>query len=111
MLKTKFDGFYGTLSMEFDGNIVNFKIHGDVIPTDSFYVNFLDTSRRFPEDCCEFSNHFVQEIFSNRNFNFRASTVLVEKGKLEEEKEMIVVKGLRKRKRAKFKKLKRESAN
>lgn len=61
--KTKIDVFNGTMSMEFDEEVVNFKINDDDFPSDKVYVNYLGTSSTLSKDCCEFSKVSVKEIF------------------------------------------------
>lgn len=84
--KTKINFFVGTLSIEFDDDVVNFDINDAEIPTYNFYVNFLGANRPLSEDCCEFSNHLVQERFSDINFSYVASKKLTVNGRLGEEK-------------------------
>lgn len=61
--KTKIDVFAGTLSMEFVGDVVNFKINDADFTSDNIFFNYLGTNNPLSEDCCEFSNDFVQRIF------------------------------------------------
>ena len=57
--KTKIDVFVGTLSMEFDGDIVHFKINDAEIPIDKFSINYLGITSPLSEDCCDISNGFM----------------------------------------------------
>ena len=54
--KTKIDVFAGTLSMEFDEEVVKFQINNDDFPSEKVFVNYMGTSSPFSEGCCEFSN-------------------------------------------------------
>lgn len=47
--KTKIDVFNGTLSMKFDGDVVNFKINEDEILSNNVSVSFVDTNSPLPE--------------------------------------------------------------
>nr|KAJ0212399.1 hypothetical protein LSAT_V11C400221670 [Lactuca sativa] len=102
--KTKIDVFAGTLSMEFDG-----------------------ISSPFSEDCCDFSNGFVQDLFLDRkldNYTLKelnidklgemkahvnsvggAGTKLMEKAKLEEDEKKVISDMKLKKKKKKKKKL------
>lgn len=107
MAKTKIDVFNGTLCMEYDGEVVKFNIHDDVIQTDKFSFNFLDTNNPLPdEDWRELSNRVSQELFLDSDFCEDTSKKELKRGKLGEKK-LVVFKSLRKK--AKFEKLKKNS--
>ncbi|KAL7617721.1 hypothetical protein Lser_V15G04300 [Lactuca serriola] len=76
--KTKIDVFAGTLSMEFDEEVVNFKINNDDFPSENISVNYMGTSSPLLEDCCQCSNVFVQEKFLDRNSSDSISKELAE---------------------------------
>lgn len=61
--RPKIDVFASTLSLQFNGDIVNFKIKYVDIPFDDFPVNIMDTISLLPKDCCELSNRVLQELF------------------------------------------------
>lgn len=61
----KIDVFAGMLSLEFDGDVVRFKTNDDD-NTDNIYVNYLGISSPLYDDCCEFSNVSMQELFLDR---------------------------------------------
>lgn len=48
--KIKIDIFADTLSMEFNGDAVNFKINDYELPSDNVSVNFVDISSPLLED-------------------------------------------------------------
>ena len=56
--KTIIDAFNGTISMEFDEEVVNFKMNDDGFPSYNAFINFLGTGSPSSKDCCEFSNAF-----------------------------------------------------
>lgn len=68
---------------------VYLKIFEEKIPTDNPSINFLGTSNPLYEDCCEFFDDFMKELFLDKNFSFSSSKKLIEKLKLEEEEKMI----------------------
>lgn len=83
--KTKIDVFASMLSLEFDGDVVKFKDNDANFTSNNVYVNFIGTNSPLSEDCCEYSDDFVQEIFSDRSFSFSALRKLTEKAMLGEE--------------------------
>ena len=98
MAKTKIDVFNGTLCMEYDGEVVKFNIHDDVIQKDKFSFNFLDTNNPLPdEDWRELSNRVSQELFLDSDFSEDTSKKELKRGKLGEKK-LVVFKSLRKKK-------------
>lgn len=70
--KTKIEVFFGTLPMEFDCDIVNFKINDGEIPTNNLSVNFLGTNGPLFEDCCEFSNHLMKDLILDKRLSDNA---------------------------------------
>ncbi|KAI3511713.1 hypothetical protein L1887_18870 [Cichorium endivia] len=84
--KTKIDVDSGTLTMEFDGEIINFNIY-DVMryPTDVSSINFLDVIEPLIDECFELTNDDSLAIVLSKSINKDAAKELNEKFKLEEE--------------------------
>ena len=75
--------------MEFDEEVVNFKINDDNFPSDKFYVSYMGTSSPLSEDYCEFSNVSVQEIFIDINLSDTSEELEKEKLREKEEKKLL----------------------
>ncbi|KAK9076094.1 hypothetical protein SSX86_004427 [Deinandra increscens subsp. villosa] len=84
--KTKIDVYSGTLSMEFDGEIINFNIYDAMrYPSDVSSLNFLDAIEPLTDECLELSNHDILELVLSRSIDEAAAKELAEKFKLGEE--------------------------
>ena len=67
--RTKIDVFAGTLSIEFDEEVINFKTNNDDFPPKNISVNYMGTKSPLSEGWCEFSNVSVQGKFADRNLS------------------------------------------
>ncbi|KAL7597396.1 hypothetical protein Lser_V15G31293 [Lactuca serriola] len=66
--RTKIDVYDGTLSMEFDGEVINFNIYDAMrYPSDISSLNFLDVIEPLTEECFELSNLDVLALILDRN--------------------------------------------
>ncbi|XP_021980023.1 uncharacterized protein LOC110876155 [Helianthus annuus] len=84
--KTKIDVYSGTLSMEFDGEVINFNIYDDMrYPSDVSSLNWLYVIEPLSDDCFELSNHDVLALVLNRSIDEVAAKELTEKFKLGED--------------------------
>ncbi|KAK9063928.1 hypothetical protein SSX86_017800 [Deinandra increscens subsp. villosa] len=84
--KTKIDVYSGTLSMEFDGEVINFNIYDAMrYPSDVSSLNFLDIIEPLTDECLELSNHDILELVLSRSIDEAAAKELAEKFKLGEE--------------------------
>ncbi|KAI3523607.1 hypothetical protein L1887_01861 [Cichorium endivia] len=88
---TKIDVRAGTISMEFDGEIVNFNIYDAMkYPTDVSSLNFVDVIEPITEECFNLSNPDVLALVLERNLDRNAVKELAEKFQLDEEIEEVV---------------------
>ncbi|KAK9072138.1 hypothetical protein SSX86_008570 [Deinandra increscens subsp. villosa] len=84
--KTKIDVYSGTLSMEFDGEVINFNIYDAMrYLSDVSSLNFLDIIEPLTDECLELSNHDILELVLSRSIDEAAAKELAEKFKLGEE--------------------------
>ncbi|KAJ0458186.1 putative aspartic peptidase domain superfamily [Helianthus annuus] len=84
--RTKIDVYSGTLSMEFDGEVINFNIDDAMrYPSDISSLNYIDAIEPLTNECFELSNHDVQALVLNRNIDEAALKELPEKLKLGED--------------------------
>ncbi|KAD6794574.1 hypothetical protein E3N88_05470 [Mikania micrantha] len=84
--KTKIDVYSGTLSMEFDGEVINFNIYDAMrYPSDVSYLNWLEVIEPLADDCFELTNHDGLALVLNRSIDEAAVKELTEKFKLGEE--------------------------
>ncbi|XP_023771715.2 mediator of RNA polymerase II transcription subunit 15-like [Lactuca sativa] len=68
--RTKIDVYNGTLSMEFDGEVINFNIYEAMrYPSDVHCINFVDIIQPLTEKCFELTNHDLLELVLSRNFD------------------------------------------
>ncbi|XP_023728286.1 uncharacterized protein LOC111875993 [Lactuca sativa] len=69
-VRTKIDVYDGTLSMEFDGEVINFNIY-DVMryPSDISSLNFVDAIEPLTEECFDLSNLDVLALILDRNLH------------------------------------------
>ncbi|KAI3737146.1 hypothetical protein L2E82_27141 [Cichorium intybus] len=83
---TKIDVRAGTISMEFDGEVVNFNIF-DVMryPTDESSANFVDIIEPLTEECFSLSNPDVLALVLDRNFDVKTVKELAEKFTVDDE--------------------------
>ncbi|XP_052625040.1 uncharacterized protein LOC128132484 [Lactuca sativa] len=66
--RTKIDVYDGTLSMEFDGEVINFNIYDAMrYPSDISSLNFVDVIEPLTEECFDLSNLDVLALILNRN--------------------------------------------
>ncbi|XP_023748966.1 uncharacterized protein LOC111897240 [Lactuca sativa] len=77
--KTKIDVFAGTLSMEFDVEVVNFKINNDDFPSENISVNYIGTNNPLLEGCCVLSNISMQEKFVDKNLSYTSGELAKDK--------------------------------
>ncbi|XP_076954249.1 uncharacterized protein LOC143628580 [Bidens hawaiensis] len=76
----------GTLSMEFDGEIINFNIYDAMrYPSDVSSVNWLDVIDPLTDDYFELSNHDTLALILNKSLDEATTKELAEKFKLEDE--------------------------
>ncbi|XP_076920461.1 uncharacterized protein LOC143581589 [Bidens hawaiensis] len=102
--KTKIDVYNGTLSMEFDGEVVNFNIDDAIrYPSDVSSLNYIDVVEPLIDKCFELSNSGVSVLVLNKSIKEVASKEHNEKFKLGEELTEI---DKRKKERPKARKLK-----
>ncbi|XP_076916517.1 uncharacterized protein LOC143576272 [Bidens hawaiensis] len=84
--KIKIDVHSGTLSMEFDGKVINFNIYDAMrYPSDVSSLNFIDVIEPLTNEYFELSNHDVLALVLNRSINEVAAKELIEKFKIGEE--------------------------
>ncbi|XP_076888397.1 uncharacterized protein LOC143538819 [Bidens hawaiensis] len=84
--KTRIDVYSGTLSMEFDGEIINFNIYDAMrYPSDVSSVNWLDVIDFLTDDYFEFSNHDTLALIFNKSLDEASTKELAKKIKLEDE--------------------------
>ncbi|KAD7116941.1 hypothetical protein E3N88_04209 [Mikania micrantha] len=84
--KTKIDVYSGTLSMEFDGEVINFNIYDAMrYPSDVSSLNWLEVIEPLADDCFELTNHDVLALVLNRSIDEVAVKELTKKFKLGEE--------------------------
>ncbi|KAI3755784.1 hypothetical protein L1987_55590 [Smallanthus sonchifolius] len=84
--KTKIDVYSGTLSMEFDGEVINFNIYDAMrYPSDVSSLNFLEIIEPLTDEYLELSNHDILALVLNRSIDEVAAKELIEKFKLGEE--------------------------
>ncbi|XP_023743433.3 uncharacterized protein LOC111891605 [Lactuca sativa] len=66
--RTKIDVYDGTLSMEFDGEVINFNIYDAMrYPSDISSLNFMDVIEPLTEECFDLSNLDVLALILDRN--------------------------------------------
>ncbi|XP_022019881.1 uncharacterized protein LOC110919943 [Helianthus annuus] len=83
--RTKIDVYSGTLSMEFDGEVINFNIDDAMrYPSEVSSLNYIDVIEPLTDECFELSNHDVQALVSNRSIDEAATKEVTEKFKLGE---------------------------
>ncbi|KAJ0577075.1 putative aspartic peptidase domain superfamily [Helianthus annuus] len=83
--RTKIDVYSGTLSMEFDGEVINFNIDDAMrYPSDVSSLNYIDVIEPLIDECFEVSNHDVQALMSNGSIDEASTKELTEKFKLGE---------------------------
>ncbi|XP_023743058.2 uncharacterized protein LOC111891222 [Lactuca sativa] len=84
--RTKIDVYNGTLSMELDGEVINFNIYEAMrYPGDVHCINFVDIIQPFTEKCFELTNHDLLELVLSRNFDSKSVKEIAENFKLDEE--------------------------
>ncbi|KAL7618640.1 hypothetical protein Lser_V15G00869 [Lactuca serriola] len=84
--RTKIDVYNGTLSMEFDGDVINFNIYEAMrYPSDVHCINFVDIIQPLTEKCFELTNHDLLELVLSRNFDNNSVKEIAENFKLDEE--------------------------
>ena len=84
--RTKIDVYNGTLSMEFDGEVINFNIYEAMrYPSDVHCINFVDIIQPLTEKCFELTNHDLLELVLSRNFDSKSVKEIAENFKLDEE--------------------------
>ncbi|KAJ0909570.1 putative aspartic peptidase domain superfamily [Helianthus annuus] len=84
--RTKIDVYSGTLSMEFDGEVINFNIDDAMrYPSDVSSLNYIDVIEPLTNECFELSNHDVQALVSNKSIDEAVAKELTEKFKLGED--------------------------
>ncbi|XP_023746713.1 uncharacterized protein LOC111894850 [Lactuca sativa] len=84
--RTKIDVYDGTLSMEFDGDVINFNIYEAMrYPSDVHCINFVDIIQPLTEKCFELTNHDLLELVLSRNFDNNSVKEIAENFKLDEE--------------------------
>ncbi|XP_052621458.1 uncharacterized protein LOC128127127 [Lactuca sativa] len=84
--RTKFDVYNGTLSMEFDGEVINFNIYEVTrYPSDVHCINFVDIIQPLTEKCFELTNHDLLELVLSMNFDNNSVKEIAENFKLDEE--------------------------
>ncbi|XP_076914824.1 uncharacterized protein LOC143573953 [Bidens hawaiensis] len=84
--KTKIDVYNGTLSMEFDGEVINFNIDDAIrYPSDVSSLNYIDVVEPIIDKCFELSNNGVSVLVLNKRIKEVASKEHNEKFKLGEE--------------------------
>nr|KAJ0188563.1 hypothetical protein LSAT_V11C900456170 [Lactuca sativa] len=84
--KTKFDVYNETLSMEFDGEVINFNIFEEKrYPSDVHSLNFVDIVHPLTKECYELTNHDFLELALSRNFDKNIVKKIPEKFKLDNE--------------------------
>ncbi|KAK1427528.1 hypothetical protein QVD17_16215 [Tagetes erecta] len=91
--RTKIDVYDGTLSMEFDGEIINFNIYDAMrYPSDVSSLNWLDIIDPLTEEFFELSNHDTLALVLNKSLDESAVKELSEQLELEPElKEMVSI--------------------
>lgn len=84
--KTKIDVADGTLSMEFDGEVINFNIFEAMkYPSEIHSLNFIDVIEPHTEECFELSNEDVLATVLNKHVDERCCKELAEKYVLQDE--------------------------
>ncbi|XP_076947180.1 uncharacterized protein LOC143619035 [Bidens hawaiensis] len=84
--KTKIDVYSGTLSVEFDREIINFNIYDAMrYSSDVSSVNWLDVIDPLTDDYFELSNHDTLALILNKSLDEASTKELAEKFKLEDE--------------------------
>ncbi|KAJ0880394.1 putative aspartic peptidase domain superfamily [Helianthus annuus] len=84
--RTKIDVYNGTLSMEFDGEVINFNIDDAMrYPSDVSSLNYIDVIEPLTNECFELSNHDVQALVSDKSIDEAVAKELTEKFKLGED--------------------------
>ncbi|XP_076943428.1 uncharacterized protein LOC143613665, partial [Bidens hawaiensis] len=84
--KKNIDVYNGTLSMEFDGEIINFNIYNAMrYPSDVSYVNWLDVIDPLIDDYFKLSNHDTLALILNKSLDETSTKELAENFKLEDE--------------------------
>ena len=84
--KTKIDVDNGTLSMEFDGEVINFNIcEGIKKPSGVQSLNFVDIIQPFKEEDFKISNHKMQVSILDRDLEEEEPRKLTKKFKFVEE--------------------------
>ncbi|XP_052622465.1 uncharacterized protein LOC128127808 [Lactuca sativa] len=84
--KTKIDVANGTLSMEFDGEVINFNIFEAMhYPSDIHSLNFIDVIDSCTNDCFEMSSQDVLTTILSKHFDETGIKELADKYTLEDE--------------------------
>ncbi|KAL7583021.1 uncharacterized protein LOC111895517 [Lactuca sativa] len=84
--KTKIDVANGTLSMEFDGEVINFNIFEAMrYPSDIHSLNFIDVIDSCTNDCFEMSRQDVLTTILSKHFDETGIKNLADKYTLEDE--------------------------
>nr|KAJ0221910.1 hypothetical protein LSAT_V11C200050920 [Lactuca sativa] len=78
--RTKIDVYDGTLSMEFDGEVINFNIYGAMrYPDDVSAVNFIDVIEPLTAEYFEIANRESLALVLHIKFSINAAQVISEK--------------------------------
>ncbi|XP_022003481.1 uncharacterized protein LOC110900932 [Helianthus annuus] len=84
--KTNIDVYSGTLSMEFDGEIINFNIYDAMrYPSDFSSMNWLDVIDPLTDDYFELSNCDSLALVLNKSLDKESTKELAEKFQIEDE--------------------------
>ncbi|XP_023767964.1 uncharacterized protein LOC111916532 [Lactuca sativa] len=84
--RTKIDVYHGTLSLEFDGGVINFNIYDAMrYPSDISSLNFVDVIKPLTEDCFDLSNLDVLALILDRNLQKDEVEKLSNQFKIDEE--------------------------
>ncbi|XP_023732206.1 uncharacterized protein LOC111880021 [Lactuca sativa] len=84
--KTKINVYNGTLSMEFDREVINFNIYEPIrYPSNIHCINFVDMIQPLTKKCFELTNHDSLELVLSMNFDNNLVKVIATNFKLDEE--------------------------
>nr|KAJ0206415.1 hypothetical protein LSAT_V11C500236480 [Lactuca sativa] len=84
--QTKIDVYDGTLSMEFDGEVINFNIYDAMrYPSDISSLNFVDVIKPLIEECFYLSNRDVLALILDKNLQKDRVGKLSKQLKIDEE--------------------------
>ncbi|XP_023763984.2 uncharacterized protein LOC111912477 [Lactuca sativa] len=89
--KTKIDVYNGTLSMEFDGEVINFNVHEEKkVPSDVQSVNFVNMIQPLAEKSLNSTNNdFMELVLSQKLDRYKAKELAKECGINEEVLEIL----------------------